>query len=169
MKLALMFMAMTLSTIATVRAQSRAALVLARVCVHEAGFDADRTGDCDGIYAVLKRVGRGDVVRGAYKYSRRLMSGITSRPWVLYLGSLLVPKLWPSHLDWDQYKQQWSRMLLHATRLVSHKTLPRCAPDHWGMRYGVDMARALRAGWDRVTCGDSKNAFWLKRVRHDSR
>ena len=33
-------------------------------------------------------------------------------------------------------------------------------PDHWGAPYGEDLARAQRAGWRRVSCGNDRNAFW---------
>lgn len=34
--------------------------------------------------------------------------------------------------------------------------------DHWGDRH-TDMQRALKAGWKRIDCGETKNLFW--RVR----
>ena len=35
-----------------------------------------------------------------------------------------------------------------------------CAAEHWGAATGDDYARAVGAGWTRVTCGETRNAFW---------
>ena len=35
-----------------------------------------------------------------------------------------------------------------------------CSADHWGAPTGEDHARAVRAGWLRVDCGDTRNAMW---------
>lgn len=40
-----------------------------------------------------------------------------------------------------------------------------CAAEHWGAATGEDYARALRAGWTRVDCGVTRNAFWLVPAR----
>ena len=35
-----------------------------------------------------------------------------------------------------------------------------CAAEHWGAATGDDYARAVGAGWTRVECGTTRNAFW---------
>jgi len=35
-----------------------------------------------------------------------------------------------------------------------------CAAEHWGAATGDDYARAVGAGWTRVRCGETRNAFW---------
>ena len=35
-----------------------------------------------------------------------------------------------------------------------------CAAEHWGAATGDDYARAVGAGWTRVACGVTRNAFW---------
>ena len=35
-----------------------------------------------------------------------------------------------------------------------------CAAEHWGAATGDDYARAVGAGWTRVECGSTRNAFW---------
>lgn len=37
-----------------------------------------------------------------------------------------------------------------------------CTANHWGDR-GRDFARATRLGWTSVVCGETRNAFWLRR------
>jgi hypothetical protein len=64
------FVAMWVTAIAHAAPRLDPALILARVCVKEAGFDSHR--DCVGIWTVLDRVGSGDVVRGARAYSHRV-------------------------------------------------------------------------------------------------
>lgn len=37
-------------------------------------------------------------------------------------------------------------------------------PQHWGMRSGIDLRRALAFGWRRLDCGDGvRNFFWSTR------
>ena len=71
---------------ATVSGQTRRAsdaLVLARVCAHEAGWDA--LADCSAIYDVLRGGAErhGMTLRAfAHAYSGRALRGQTSRPWM---------------------------------------------------------------------------------------
>ncbi len=136
-------------------------LVLARICVHEAGWLADKTGDCDGIYQVLKRVGRNNLVRGAWRYAPRAMLGISGRPWVVELGQIV-----PSALSriWQRVRNHWSRIMRYAHKLTTGTQRARCRPDHLGVRTGIDWDRAQRAGWREVDCGNTLNAFWSRKT-----
>lgn len=40
-----------------------------------------------------------------------------------------------------------------------------CVAEHWGAATGEDYARAMRAGWTRVDCGSTRNAFWTVPAR----
>lgn len=137
-------------------------VVLARVVVKEAGFDG--LSDLAPIADVLARVGRGDVVRGARLYSPRAFFPETlgRRPYVAYLhadGSL--PRGWPSSMAWERFRARWLT-LVGAARAHLSSAAKGCPeqPQHWGAARGVDHERAMRAGWVRLDCGRTANAFW---------
>lgn len=143
-------------------AEEDAALMLARLCVHEAGFLGHQTGDCDGIYSVVRRVGKGNIMRGIETYSRRFFNSLTSRRWVHLLGSgnTMQMRSGENLFGTMQAYRRWDALLRHCSGLIRGLHKPICTPDHWGMRYGNDKARATRAGWKEVHCGHSLNAFW---------
>jgi hypothetical protein len=137
-------------------------LVLARVCVREAGFRAHRTGDCSGIWTVLDRVGRGDVIRGAELYAHGTRDLTGRRPWVPNLGARPgAPSGWPKALDWKGYERDWRALLAYARRLVAERPIIACRPHHWGDRHG-DRVRAEGAGMSLVNCGATRNLFWRR-------
>lgn len=134
-------------------------VALARVCVKEAGFRS--VDDCAGIVAVLERVGRGDVVRGAAVYSPSIFdaSRLRSRPWIADLhADGRRPRLWGRAGPWERYRADWLAQVAHARELLA-RSAARCEAHHWGDQYG-DRARAERAGWEELDCGDTKNSFW---------
>lgn len=138
------------------------AVVLARVCVKEAGFEAFATNDCAGIWTVLDRVGRGDVVNGAKQYSPRafLPERLGGKPWIAYLrGDGAEPEGWPANLRWERYRGDWMELLRHAAELVAHGSEV-CPAHHWGDRRG-DHERAVSYGWRELDCGETANMFWV--------
>lgn len=137
------------------------AVVLARVCVKEAGFDSPQ--DCSAIRVVLQRVGRGDVVRGARLYTPAtfLPHRLGERPWIAFLrGDGERPSMWPGSMDWARYAPRWLALVEHA-RLVLASPLW-CGADHWGDR-AQDYRRALAYGWVPADCGTTRNLFWTRR------
>jgi len=142
------------------------AVVLARVCVKEAGFYSPQ--DCSMIRVVLERVGRGDVVRGARVYtpSTFLPHRLGARPWIAYLtGSGDQPREWPRTMDWERYQQDWLALVTHCKTVLGS---PRyCDAEHWG-DHGQDRQRALRYGWIQVDCGDTRNIPWRRPMRGET-
>ena len=143
------------------------ATVLARVCAKEAGFTG--YADCGPIAAVLLRVGRGDVVRGARLHSRRVFDPIAlgRRPWIAYLrADGAEPRDWPQHLSWRAHRPAWLRLMGLARSLVStgdaRPGVP-CEPDTWGG--AMDRERARRLRLVRIDCGPTVNDFYVRPPR----
>lgn len=136
------------------------AVVLARVCAKEAGFTG--YADCPAIAVVLLRVGRGNVVRGAQAYSRKVFdpSRLGRRPWLAYLhGDGAEPRDWPSNISWRFHGPHWRAMVELAQNVLDGPGEAPCAPDHWGDRLH-DAERARARGWLEVDCGPTVNMFW---------
>jgi hypothetical protein len=154
------FVAMWVTAIAHAAPRLDPALILARVCVKEAGFDSHR--DCVGIWTVLDRVGSGDVVRGARAYSHRVFepSQLGRRPWIAYLredGS--QPKLWPASMAWTNYRVRWLALIADARTIIRDRPQS-CPARHWG-DHGRDHLRAVSYGWRQIDCGATANEFWV--------
>ena len=154
------------------------ALVLARVCANEAGWDA--LDDCAAIYDVLRggAARHGMTLRAfAHAYSGRALRGQTSRPWMAALredGG--EPLGWPTmrtvrtggvvrverHPSWSGYRAQWLALLDYARALVSGAVTSRCEepPHDWGG--DMDHERAERIGLIPVACGTTRNTFYLR-------
>lgn len=165
------------------------ALALAQIGASECGPDCTND-ELAAISAVLESraiVLRSDFVGAARAYSSRVFDQTRKdrRAWISHLEETgLEPMHW-SDPWWTCQLVRTPRCTRHtrpawrATRprflalldraravrngLVSH----RCDadPHHWGMaRSGsIDMRRALAAGWRRLDCGDTRNAFWNTR------
>lgn len=164
------------------QAHTSDALVLARVCVHEAGWED--AGDCEAIHAVLA----GGAARHglnfrayAFAYSGRALRGLTSRPWAAQLDeSGGAPSAWPrvstvrrggvavvvEHAPWSAYRDRWLAALERAQSIVAGERTHGCErePHDWGG--AVDMERARRLGLIEVDCsrGDvaTRNRFYLR-------
>lgn len=140
---------------------------LARICVAEAGWEP-ATGDCAAIAHVILRRARRLGLRPrtmARRYSRRHFDATRTdeRRWIV--GRELrgaEPAGWPAGLDWREYRARWLEMVEHVRELLAGSVSDPCGgeADHWGAPYGVDLARARRAGWRRLDCGPTRNAFW---------
>lgn len=149
---------------------------LARLAVHEAGWNSYTHGDIGGIRDVIvatqARLGRKwqrpvTFYEAARAYSGRVFDTTRTddRRWVPHLrldGER--PKHWPPNLRWDRHAPLWANTLARARELVAGAP-SRCEepPDHWGARYGIDLERAERGEWIEVHCGNSRNAFWKVR------
>jgi hypothetical protein len=139
------------------------AVVLARVCTKEASFTG--YADCPPIAAVLLRVGRGDVVRGARLYSRKVFdpTRLGRRPWIAFLrADATVPRNWPANISWRYHGPHWRAMVQLAQNVLGQsgeRPEPPCAPDHWGDRLH-DAERARARGWIELDCGPTLNSYW---------
>lgn len=164
-------------------------LALARVCASEVGLRGSHE-ECAAIADVLRlRASRYEMTLSAMArvYSDRVFDTERrdGRAWLAHLSANgREPAQWPElvtvrrrgevrvmrHAPWAAYQSDWESLYEAAGRIVSGELRSRCeAPaEHWGMRHGIDMERARRAGWEEVDCGDTRNAFWRTPVRLDS-
>jgi hypothetical protein len=135
-----------------------AALLLARTCVKEAGWNI--TDDCVSIHAVVQK--RADMEKHTYyeQMLERYSRVASNRMWLEQLdlqGS--KPEAWPQGAHWEKHRGKWLQILAHATEIVEGRVQAPCKPDHWGDSRG-DHKRAVLAGWTQIECGQSLNEFW---------
>lgn len=153
-------------------------LLLARICVHEAGWEQE--ADCAAIHQVLVAgAEREDLSYRtyAYNYSGRALRGETSRAWVANLREDgREPDGWPEtvivrdgdsvsvepHAPWGMYRERWLRTIEIARGVIAGSITAACAePVHdWGGR--VDRGRARRLGLVEVDCGETRNDFYAR-------
>lgn len=151
------------------------AVLLARVCVSEAGWLCFRTGDGYAIHeATLARVGPRGTYRGALtRYSRRA-TGVEPTnderlAWVSELNERgRRPMRWPGepHMAWSRYRARWLAVVGEARTVV---TLTMDDRDEWSVCDDIPTDWAAPAhvpseGVVRVDCGDTLNPFYRRRV-----
>lgn len=144
------------------------AMALAQVAVSESGFDGQ--GDQAAIWHVLKYRARRRGVsleRMAHIYSDRVFDRAHSgsRKWLAYLRyDGAEPEHWDRRIPWSHFRGRWLNILNRAKEFVKGNVTDPCAgyAHHWGMSHpdSIDYIRATRAGWYRVDCGQTLNAFW---------
>jgi len=132
-------------------------VALARICVSEAGWEIG--DDCGSILSVLRSRSermRIPLMQAMRAYSSRTFdrSRTDSRRWIAELSGNGFPRGLAA-----RHQSKWRQLLDHAGELLANPAST-CDVHHWGSNHGNDLARALRAGWTRVDCGDTKNAFW---------
>ena len=149
------------------------ALLLARLCVSEAGWDCWQTGDGAAIYDVLR-------TRSA---ARRQTWRTAARSYAPHVGGRLAPRTargrwvaqlredgeqpagWPARASWSAYRERWLGVLAEARRVVAEGVVSPCSErvEHWGGV--VDRERARRLGMRRVDCGPTRNDFYARGER----
>lgn len=154
-----------LASVAEAQSSDSDALLLARVCVHEAGFDS--TEDCSAIAVVLRRLAErqnAPFARAAFAYSGRALRGLTRRSYVAQLDATGArPRGWSRGLDWEgDYRARWLELLAYCERVLRGEERSDCAepPDDWGGR--MDRERAQRLGLVEVDCGETRNDFYRR-------
>ncbi len=137
-----------------------------RICAGEQGFQTE-TGDCAAIVFLLQRRARQRNVPLRFMvraYSgRHLGTRPSPRPWIAELRlNGRRPLSWPLGVSWRQHRRPWLDLVQHVRDTLEGAVLDPCpGADHWGMRHGVDLERARRAGWNEVECDvETRNAFW---------
>lgn len=149
-------------------------VALARIAVSESGWDGKR--DRAAIWHVLSRRAERHGMRltsMARAYSSRVFDTerTDARRWIASLDARHAlrtggaPEHFPERLPWRIYRSRWSSILAQADAFLRDHVRDPCgdqAPDHWGMSLpgSIDYRRATSAGWERVDCGDTHNAFW---------
>lgn len=149
-------------------------LALARVAASEAGLLATED-EIAAIGAVLRaRCDECSITTVARQYSTRVfdLTRRDSRAWVAFLrADGREPAHWPRAASWSAYRERWLRIYEAAGRVVRGELEHRCTSPvhHWGAPQAgsIDMRRALRAGWVRVDCGATRNAFWRVPAREE--
>lgn len=175
-------------------AQSRGgnedALLLARICVSEAGWDCFDTKDGYAIHEVLLRgAARHNISYAAYarSYSKAAgRGGDNVRPRTQWIREMNErgdqPPSWPTHryvnsggavrvhpgLPWSQYRGSWLAVLERAKEVVQRFALDNlgvwgvCASavHDWGG--SMDRHRAERIGLVAVECGETSNDFYCR-------
>lgn len=158
-------------------------LILAQLCAHEAGWEADETGDCVAIHEVIWRGARREgmsYASFARTYARRLFSFSTTRSYFAALDERgTEPSTWPrvrtrrlgngsvaveSVPRFSHYRAAWLDLLAYAATIVGEDpdVLAPCdGPVHdWGG--SMDRERANRIGLIPVDCGDTRNDFYAR-------
>lgn len=136
------------------------ALILARLTVHESGWDSP--ADAVLIHQVLLGIVERDGVsyaRAAELAAPRLARCAVARRWVCGLDAGAArPASWPL-ASWERHRPRWLAMLEHARAVVAGEVESPCvdAPRTWGSR--EDVLRGIRRGreWVDAQCRGTAN------------
>lgn len=148
------------------QSQDDPGLLLARTCVHEAGFDSP--ADCQLVHAVLSGIVERDGVsyRQAWRLaSPRLARCDVRRSWVCRLrADGERPAGFPAR--WSRYRDRWMAVLEVSRRLIAGEQVAAvCAerPRVWGSRSDVARGRARGRRWVDAGCVGARNlgGRWL--------
>lgn len=139
------------------------AVILARICVSEAGWSD--TDDCAAIHAVIAGIAEREGMSwraAARAASPRLAACAVSRRWLCGLAENGdQPAHWPAAVSWSRYRDDWLSMVARARQIMHGEHAHRCveAPRTWGSV--EDFARARREGRRMrvIDCGDTRNRF----------
>lgn len=146
------------------------ALLLARSCVGEAGFDAAERGECAAIWHVYRK--RAELLNKPIdkitrKYSAAVKRGRHNahRKWIFGLDATgRKPRGWSSQLDWNRYRMKWLITLALAEQFLSG-SIPDPIPQ--AQHYGGPMDHKLDARqWRRIKTERFANWFYVSR-RYD--
>ena len=169
-----------LAPCAPVRASSSResdALLLARICVSEAGFAAFESGDAHAIhYTLLGTVEEREVsFRAAARAHSPRATGAretndTRLSWVAQLSETgLRPAAWPAppHAPWAAYRERWLDVLARSRELVTwtledHEEPSMCEapPVTWAAPW-----HPPSPGLVPVACGETRNRFYTRGAR----
>lgn len=136
------------------------AVTLARLCVHEAGWDSP--ADCALIHAVLMGIVERDGVtyeQAAELAAPRLARCMVSRRWVCGLDEDAArPAYWPL-ASWETHRPQWLDILDHAQRVISGEVESPCSstPRVWGSAADVARGRGRGFTWVDAGCRGTRN------------
>lgn len=150
------------------------ALLLARICVSEAGWSAHESGDCGAIaYAIAATSSeRAISFRAAARAHSPRATGAreTSDARLSWVAGLRrdggEPTAWPAppHAPWAAYRERWLEVLDRARELVTwsledHEADSMCevAPVTWAARWHTPSP-----GLVEIDCGDTRNAFFAR-------
>ena len=140
-------------------------LLLAQMCVWEAGLAVADTRECAAMVQVLEYRGLLHE-EGIYAYST--LGRFKDRRWVEGLNAYLEePEGWPKRLSWARNRPRWARVLRKAERLLSRRWKPKPCPrgtDHWAAKWW-NRRGMLDSGRVPADCGRTRNRFWIRKRR----
>lgn len=148
-------------------AQGTAETTLARMAIGESDWNARDQSAV--LHVVARRAARAGV--SVEQMSLRYSSVFAGKPtprkrWVLAIeSSCEQPTAWPKHLRWDRYRARCLATFERVQRFLRGELPDPCRgrANHFGSAtIAVDVERAARAGWRRVSCGGAVNAFWAR-------
>ena len=151
-------------------------VLLARICVSEAGWQCWDSGDGLAIYEVLSTgAARYDVSFATYarRYTPRATGVRPSEGRTLWVSQLqdsgARPVAWPSTSPWTLYRPQWFDVLETAEDVLTldgsraREWSPCASPVHdWSSLSDTSRARASRLGLVPVNCGTTLNIFYAR-------
>lgn len=134
--------------------------LLARITVHEAGFDspADAVLIHEVLTSIVERTGV-SYARAAELASPRLARCEVRRRWVCGLtSSARRPAHWPL-ASWPAHRPRWLAVLEHARLVVAGEAASPCRerPRVWGSREDVLRGRARGRTWIDAGCVGTRN------------
>jgi hypothetical protein len=157
-------------------------LMVSRVCYSEAGPTSTTHQDCPALVEVLRASARRwdtTIAKAARRHSPRATG---ARPELIrrmrqrWVSTLVLdgtePTGWPQLLQhraahglgavsWHAVRPGWlARVAEVRDLLATPRAVCASTPRHWGMRHGIDLARARQAQWVEIDCGATRNAFW---------
>jgi hypothetical protein len=165
-------------------------LALARVCASEIGLREPHPRECAAIHQMLLRRAATAYRGSSFEYAAARYSAsvfnLERRDTRAYVAHLRPdgrePEGWPEsvmvrqrdgtvlvrrHAPWHAFRERWLELYETAGLIIAGEIPSACpeAPDHWGMRSGIDLERALSAGWTEIACTradgtPTRNAFW---------
>ena len=164
--LVVLILALTSPDNADASSRTETAVLLARSCVGEAGFDSVESGECAAILHIYEKRARltGETVReNALRYSAALKRRRGHpNPWVLDLRSdLRKPKRWSKQLVWAKHKSRWSEALEYARGFIAGDVED---PLPFALHYGgrMDRHRLNPRVW-RPLVTPYKNIFYRRK------
>lgn len=166
-RLLLAYLAGTAATLALALApapaRADAALELARLCAHEAGWDG--AADCRAIGAVVVGLAERNAwtpARAVRALAPRLARCAVSRRWACALDARgREPRGWPAGLAWSSVRARWLNLLQVARAALAAGPVGPCveAPRTWGSASDWRRALALGRRLRPVDCGPTANQF----------
>lgn len=134
--------------------------LLARITVHEAGFDspADSMLVHEVLLGIVERSGV-SYARAAELASPRLARCAVRRRWVCGLDARARrPDHWPM-ASWAAHRPRWLAALAHAQRVIAGEVPSPCRerPRVWGSRSDVARGRARGGTWIDAGCEGTRN------------
>lgn len=146
------------------------ALLLARVCIHEAGWED--TGDCEAIHAVILGVSERRGIsyrRAAFAYAGGALDRHGAKAWAAELTpACREPASWPDppHNGWPAYVDRCRAAFARAREVYEGTRSHACPADPHDWGGPIDRPRARRLGLIRIDCSagdvETLNDFYLR-------